>query len=141
LWELFPVLESESGELSETGRRLVATLELIPLGRFIPSSQGWNGRPPHDRNAIARAFVAKAVYNLPRTSDLPERLASDEQLRLICDRKRGETLPHESTFSRAFAEFAQMELGQFVHQGTNRGNTAGQADRPHGAQFHCDWSP
>jgi hypothetical protein len=78
---------------------------------------------------------------LPRTSDLPERLASDEQLRLICDRKRGETLPHESTFSRAFAEFAQMELGQFVHQGTNRGNTAGQADRPHGAQFHCDWSP
>jgi hypothetical protein len=114
--ELFPVLESELGELSETGRRLVATLELIPLSRFIPSSQGWNGRPPHDRNAIARAFVAKAVYNLPRTSDLLERLASDEQLRLICGWKRGETLPHESTFSRAFAEFAQMELGQFVHQ-------------------------
>jgi hypothetical protein len=34
--ELFPVLESELGEISETGRRLVAALELIPLNRFIP---------------------------------------------------------------------------------------------------------
>ena len=33
-----------------------------------------------------------------------------------CAWKRGERLPHESTFSRAFAEFAQMELAQFVHQ-------------------------
>jgi hypothetical protein len=114
--ELFPALESELGELSETGRRLVAALELIPLSRFIPSSQGWNGRPPRDRNAIARAFVAKAIYNLSRTSDLLERLGSDEQLRLICGWQRGEALPHESTFSRAFAEFAQMELAQFVHQ-------------------------
>jgi hypothetical protein len=114
--ELFPVLESELGELSETARRLVAALELIPLSRYIPSSQGWNGRPPKDRNAIARAFVAKAIYNLPRTSDLLERLRSDEQLRMICGWKRDESLPHESTFSRAFAEFAQMELTQFVHQ-------------------------
>jgi hypothetical protein len=50
--ELFPVLESELGELSGTGRLLVAVLELIPLARFIPSSQGWNGRPPRGRNAI-----------------------------------------------------------------------------------------
>jgi hypothetical protein len=124
--ELFPVLESELGELSETARRLVAALELIPLSRFIPLSQGWNGRPPRDRNAIARAFVAKAIYNLPRTSDLLERLASDEQLRLICGWKRGETLPHESTFSRAFAEFAQLELAQFVHQALIRETQQGR---------------
>ena len=41
-------------------------MELIPLSRFIPSSQGWNGRPPHDRNAIARAFVAKPPRESPR---------------------------------------------------------------------------
>ena len=35
--ELFPSLESELGEIGETGRRLVAALELIPLNRFIPS--------------------------------------------------------------------------------------------------------
>jgi len=113
---LFPVLEEEIGELSETARRLVAILELIPLERFVPSSRGWNGRPQRNRHAIASAFVAKAIYSLPRTSDLLERLRSDEQLRLICGWKRDEALPHESTFSRAFAEFAQMELPQFVHE-------------------------
>jgi hypothetical protein len=114
--ELFPVLEAEIGELSETAQRLIAILEMLPLGRFIPCSQGWNGRPPRDRYAIACAFVAKAVYNFPCTSDLLERLRADEQLRLICGWKRGETLPHESTFSRAFAEFAQTELTQFAHE-------------------------
>ena len=114
--ELFPTLEAEIGELSETARRLIAILEMLPLGRFIPCSRGWNGRPPRDRSAIACAFVAKAVYNIPRTSDLLGRLRCDEQLRLICGWKRGEALPHESTFSRAFAEFAATELAQFVHE-------------------------
>lgn len=123
---LFPVLEEEVGELSETARHLVAILELLPLDRFIPSSRGWSGRPPRNRHAIASAFVAKAVYNLPRTSDLLERLGSDEQLRLICGWKRGETLPHESTFSRAFAEFAEMELAQFVHEALIRETQQGR---------------
>lgn len=114
--ELFPVVVAETGELSESAKRLIATLGMIPLERFIPSAQGWNGRPAKDRRAIASAFVAKAVYNFPETRDLLERLASDEQLRLICGWKRGERLPHESTFSRAFAEFARMELPQFVHE-------------------------
>jgi len=131
--ELFPAVESQLGELTETARRLITILELIPLSRFVPSSQGWNGRPPCDRNAIASAFVAKAVYNLPRTSDLLERLRSDDQLRLICGWKRGEALPHESTFSRAFAEFAQMELAQFVHQAlieeTQKGRLIGHIAR------------
>ena len=35
---------------------------------------------------------------------------------MICGWKPGEKIPHESTFSRAFAEFAQMELPQFVHE-------------------------
>jgi hypothetical protein len=114
--ELFPVVEAEVGELGEKARLLVAILEMIPLGRFIPCSQGWNGRPPRDRYVIACAFIAKSVYNFPQTSDLLERLRSDEQLRMICGWKRGEVLPHESTFSRAFAEFARMELPQFVHE-------------------------
>ena len=136
--ELFPILNPELGELSETARRLVAALELIPLSRFILLSQGWNGRPPRDRNAIARAFVAKAIYNLLRTSaHLLERLGSDEQLRSICGWKRGETLPHESTFSRAFAEFPQMELGTVRSSGTDTGNPARPADRPkHCARWH-----
>lgn len=123
---LFPALQAEVGELSETARRLVAILELIPLDRFIPCSLGWNGRPQRNRHAIASAFVAKAVYNIARTSDLLERLSSDEQLRLICGWKRGESLPHESTFSRAFAEFAEMELAQFVHEALVRETQQGR---------------
>jgi Transposase DDE domain/Transposase domain (DUF772) len=114
--KLFPVLEEELGELSATARRLIAVLNLIPLQRFIPSSRGWMGRPSKDRVAIARAFVAKAVYNFENTRDLLDRLASDRQLLAICGWKYPRQLPHESTFSRAFAEFAQMELPQFVHE-------------------------
>jgi len=123
---LCPALEAEVGELSPPARRLVAILEMLPLDRFIPSSRGWNGRPQRNRLAIATAFVAKAVYNLPRTSDLLDRLSSDEQLHLICGWKRGESLPHESTFSRAFAEFAEMELAQFVHEALVRETQQGR---------------
>ena len=113
---LFPVLEEQVGELSESARRLVATLELIPLTRFIPASRGWMGRPSKDRDAIARAFVAKAVYGFTHTRQLLEALQRDAQLRQICGWKTARQVPHESTFSRAFAEFAQMELPQFVHE-------------------------
>jgi hypothetical protein len=37
-------------------------------------------------------------------------------LRRICGWERADPVPHESTFSRAFAEFAHRELPQFVHE-------------------------
>src|ERR1017187_9327716 len=69
---LFPVLEMQLGELTESAKRLVATLEMIPLTRFIPACRGWMGRPSKDRDAIARAFVAKAVYGFSTTRQLLE---------------------------------------------------------------------
>jgi hypothetical protein len=114
--ELFPVLNEELGELSEPAKRLVATLEMIPLARFVPSGRGWVGRPPNDRLAIASAFVAKAVYGFSLTRQLLNALASDAQLRRICGWKHAWQVPHESCFSRAFAEFARMELPQLVHE-------------------------
>ena len=82
---------------------------------FVPVCHGWMGRPSKDRLVIARAFVAKAVYGFGLTRQLLERLQQDAQLRRICGWQSAHQLPHESTFSRAFAEFAQMELPQFVH--------------------------
>lgn len=113
---LFPVLNEELGELTESARRLVATLEMIPLARYVPSSRGWMGRPSKDRLAIASAFVAKAVYGFKTTRQLLESLDSDPQLRRICGWKESRQVPHEATFSRAFDEFARMELPQFVHE-------------------------
>ncbi len=114
--QLFPILNDELGELSSPAKRLVATLEMIPLARFIPSSRGWIGRPSKDRLAIASAFVAKSVYGFSLTRQLLQALTSDTQLRRICGWKEPWQVPHESTFSRAFAEFAHMELPQFVHE-------------------------
>jgi hypothetical protein len=114
--KLFPVLEETTDELSDQAKLLVSVLAMVPLARFIPVSRGWNGRPSKDRYCIACAFVAKAVYNLTTTRQLIEFLGKDDQLRRICGWKRATDLPHESTFSRAFAEFAAMELPQFVHE-------------------------
>jgi hypothetical protein len=113
---LFPVLEEVTGELDNTARRLVATLEMIPLARFVPASRGWIGRPSKDRYSVACAFVAKSVYGFSLTRQLLERLQQDAQLRRICGWESARQLPHESTFSRAFAEFAEMEFPQFVHE-------------------------
>ena len=114
--QLFPAVEEAVGELDDTARRLVAVLEMIPLARFVPASRGWIGRPSKDRLAIACAFVAKAVYGFNLTRQLLERLRRDPQLRRICGWEHARQVPHESTFSRAFAEFAGMELPQFVHE-------------------------
>ena len=113
---LFPALEEELGELVDSAKRLVATLELIPLGRFLPSSRGWVGRPSKDRHAIANAFIAKAVYGFSTTRQLLEALERDPQLRRLCGWESARQLPHESTFSRAFEEFACMQLPLFVHE-------------------------
>lgn len=113
---LLPALQDELGELGGSAKRLIATLEMIPLARFVPHCRGWVGRPAKDRYAIACAFVAKAVYGFPHTRHLLEALQRDAQLRRICGWERAQQVPHEATFSRAFAEFARMELAQFVHE-------------------------
>src|SRR5450756_177969 len=71
--------------------------------------------PPEDRRPLARAFVAKAVYNLPTTRVLIDFLHNMPSLRKICGLARRNDIPSEPTFSRAFAEFALTELGDKVH--------------------------
>jgi len=62
----FPWLTEELGELTQKQQELVTTLEMIRIEEFILSSYGYPGRPPQDRGAIARAFIAKMVYNSRR---------------------------------------------------------------------------
>lgn len=65
---------------------------------------------------MACAFVAKAIYGFALTRQLLERLRNDAQLRRLCGWQEARQVPSESTFSRAFAEFAAMQLPQFVHE-------------------------
>src|SRR3990172_4281285 len=111
---LFPILEEKIGPLSETQQELIRILELLGLERHVAVCRGGRGRPPKSRIALARAFVAKMVYNMPTTKVLVERLGSDPTLRRICG--FGDTVPSESTFSRAFGEFSAMGLAEDVHK-------------------------
>ncbi len=114
--DLFHRLEQELGPLTEKARLLVAVLGMLPLARWIAPQRGWQGRPSKDRQALATAFLAKSVYGLETTRQLLGRLQSDAQLRCLCGWNSVRQIPHESTFSRAFAEFAESELPQRLHQ-------------------------
>jgi transposase len=113
---LFPWLSEELGSLTEKQQELVTTLEVVRIEEFIYSSRGFPGRPPQDRTAIARAFVAKTTYNMPTTRALLDRLETDNALRGICGWERKNDVPDEWTFSRAFAEFSASRLPERVHK-------------------------
>jgi Transposase domain (DUF772) len=63
---------------------VVKVLEFVNIEKFLPIRQGLVGRPAKYRSPIARAFVAKAVLDLPTTEALIDRLQSDLSLRRIC---------------------------------------------------------
>jgi hypothetical protein len=113
---LFPMLRAEVGPLTAQHERFVVVLEVAGIEAFVQVWPGLPGRPPKDRHALARAFVAKAVLDLATTSGLIERLAVDATLRRLCGYERVSEVPGESTFSRGFAEFADSSLPSRIHE-------------------------
>src|ERR1700693_3865810 len=113
---LFPWLTEELGPLTDMHKQVVTTLELAGVEAFVRVWPGLPGRPPCDRAALARAFIAKAVLGLPMTAMLIERLTVDKQLRRLCGWEHPGELPSEATFSRAFAEFARSALPCRLHE-------------------------
>lgn len=112
--QLFPAMEESLGPLSALHQKFAKALAMLELDRFVAVQHG-RGRPPHDRGAMARAFIAKAIWNLPSTRALLDRLQSDAALRRMCGWETAGAVPDETVFSRAFAEFARTEFGQRVH--------------------------
>jgi Transposase domain (DUF772)/Transposase DDE domain len=114
---LLPVLNEEIGPLSDKEKRFVEVCELARIDKVLQNLV-WcgNGRKPASRVAIAHAFLAKALWNLPTTRALIDRLKSDTSLRRLCGWHDGPSqVPDEATFSRAFAAFAQMGLCVTAH--------------------------
>jgi len=115
--ELLPWLDDTMGSpLNGHHKQLVSVLGTARIEAFLPSWQGLPGRPPSERAALARAFVAKAVFNFPTTSLLIEMLSADKTLRRLCGWQRAGEVPSESTFSRAFAAFAAISLPSRLHE-------------------------
>ena len=111
--ELFPRLERASmGERYE----LFVRLELVRVEALLPYFRGQVGRPEEDRAALARAFIAKAVFDVPTTRGLIERLEVDGRLCRLCGWSGAGRLPSEATFSRAFSEFAESGLASRLHE-------------------------
>ena len=81
---LFPQLEPVLGPLTEKQQQLVRTLEVIRIEQMVPPRCRVPGRPAKDRAAMARALVAKTVYDMPTTRVLLDRLDTDVVLRRIC---------------------------------------------------------
>lgn len=136
--DLFPCLQACFPDpMTEKQKRLITILEIVQVENHVKTPElQWMGRRLADRYAIARAFIAKAVYKFPTTRALMEGLNTMPNLRNICgfsgsgfrtvrktrkengelivERVQESALPSESTFSRAFAEFTASELGDRV---------------------------
>ena len=112
--ELFPWLESSVGAMGKPARLLAAVLSREPLARWL-GRRARTGRRPCDRQLLATAFFAKAIYNLPTARHLMQRLQTDTQLRRLCGWDTAQQIPTEATFSRAFAEFAAAGLPGKIH--------------------------
>ena len=70
------------------------------------------GRKKRERQAMARAFVGKAVYSHPTTRATIETLHAAPNFRRICGFVMIGDIPSEATFSRAFKEFALLGTGR-----------------------------
>lgn len=123
---LFPLLQEELDPLTEKQQQLVTILEIVRIEAFLPDYRGYEGRPQKTRSAIARSYVAKMVYNLDTTTLLIERLKTDKSLRRICGWENIRQLPSESTFSRAFADFAATKLPERVHEALIKKHVSGE---------------
>ena len=115
---LFPGLE-ECCERRLTGKELQLTsiLSLVAMEPFADHTcPQMFGRKRRERRSIARTFVGKAVYNHPIIRAILKALRGSPVLRRICGFVTRAHIPSETTFSRAFREFAHNGLGHRVHE-------------------------
>ena len=118
--ELFPLLEAAVGPLSKQAKLLAAVVSMQPLARFIVRISR-RGRRPCSRQSLATAFFAKAIYNLPTTRHLIQRLQTATQLRRLCGWNSAAQVPTEATFKKTLksrSTHCQLNPIQFVTRAT-----------------------
>jgi transposase len=113
---LFPELQESLRieEFSTKEAKLIRVLDFAEIEKFITITSLTN--TPKYREQIARAFIAKSVYNFQTTRDLIDRLHVDRTLRIICGWRYVKKIPSEATFSRAFDEISTLQIAQKTHE-------------------------
>jgi len=111
---LFPELKEQLGTLSSKEEKLIRILDFAQIEKNITVVTITN--TPKDRVEIARAMIAKSVYNIQTTRDLIDRLHSDRVLRVLCGWRYKTDIPSESKFSRVFKELSDLKIAQKTHE-------------------------
>ena len=108
---LFPELEDADVEMTPKLYKLVALMDFLQVELFVPARSPYLvGAKPHDRRCLVRAYLAKAFYHATDNKAFRDRLLHDKDLRKVCGWANRWDVPSESTFSRAFAWFADLGL-------------------------------
>ena len=112
---LFPGFAEDLGVTTDKHLAVIIVFDMVRVEKFmLNQNQSFVGRPLISREALARAFIAKAVLNIPTTVGLIDRLKVDQVLRRLCGFNG--KLPSEGTFSNSFAEFAKLGLAALIHE-------------------------
>ena len=137
--ELFPEIQAAVGPLLKNHQRFVMVLEMVCPENFIRRISQKDGRPLCDQVNLARAFLAKAIWDIPTTRALVERLKVDRQMRNLCGWVLISEVPSESTFSRAFAEFTESEVAGQMHEALEPFAKLRPNSSPGTASLYEDW--
>ena len=113
---LFPQLKEslKIEELSTKEAKLIKILDFAEIEKHITVVTITN--TPKDREEIARAFIAKSVYNMQTTRDLIDRLHIDRTLRILCGWRYAKEIPSETKFSRVFKELSDLKIAEKTQQ-------------------------
>ena len=139
--ELFPFLEETVGFLTEPHRTLVTVVDMARLEAFVPHWHGLPGRPLAERAALARAFVAKAVLDLPTTRMLIERVQADKTLRRLCGWSRPCEVPSEFDVLARLRRIRRERAALARARSLDPADPCGPAGRSHRARFDGDRRP
>ena len=130
-WQRFQgeLLPSLAGEVGPAGREARQVRRRPRPGRggrgTSTTATGASATLSADRRALARAFVAKAVWDMPTTTVLTGRLRYDPTLRRPVGWSRVSEVPGEPAFSRALPWFAETRLPERMHGAPGRAAYAG----------------
>ncbi len=104
-------------KMTEKLQKFLQIIELVKPSRFMTGVLSWCGlgRCMKSREKMFRAFVLKSVYDLPTTKVLIENFKGNATWRQLCGWEYPSQVPSEATFSRAFSEFAKLNLLGKIH--------------------------
>ena len=126
---LFPALEDAVGRLAERYQSFVAVLEFVRVERFLPHFTGLPGRPREDRAALARAFIAKAVFDLTTTRALLEQLCHRRDAASLVRLERGARDPQRGDLLARLRRVRRQRLAEPPARGVHRAHSARSSDR------------